>query len=128
MNPRLHAVCELELRKAGEAEATGDLSQAWHFLERAHILGQFHAVLHLKVHCYMFMFAWRRRWWLEMMGQVPRFFLAMPGSWFGRAPLGNTGGANVGIFTPMAVPQDIEDKLREVGEKIRKPRLPPSTP
>jgi hypothetical protein len=115
----------MELRKAREAEATGDLPSAWRFLERAHILGQFHAVLHLRVHCSMFMFAWRRRWWHELAGQVPRFLLAMPGSWFGSAPLGNTGGANAGILTPMSIPEDLQDLLQEVGERD-KPRLPPS--
>jgi len=37
--------------------------------------------------------------------------LAAPGSWLGRAPLGNTGGANVGIFTPMAIPEDLQRML-----------------
>jgi len=33
------------------------------------------------------------------------------GSWTGRAPRGNTGGADVGIFTPMEIPPDLRALL-----------------
>jgi hypothetical protein len=60
----------------------------------------------------MFGFAWRQRNLREMLGQLPRLALAAPGSWTGRAPRGNTGGADVGIFTPMPIPADLETLLR----------------
>jgi hypothetical protein len=70
----------------------------------------------------MFAFAWRRRNFREWAGQIPRLLLAAPGSWLGRAPLGNTGGANVGIFTPMPIPDDLQALLRETSEALASPR------
>lgn len=112
MEPKLRAHFMEELRHASESEARGDFQQAWHSLERAHILSQAHAWPHLRVHGVMFAFAWRRHDLRELAGQVPRLLLAAPGSWLGRAPLGNTGGANVGIFTPMPIPGDLQAILR----------------
>ncbi|QRK07780.1 DUF3703 domain-containing protein [Archangium violaceum] len=61
----------------------------------------------------MFTFAWRTRDWRELLGQVPRLALAGPGSRLGRAPLGNTGGTDVGIFTPMVIHEDLQAMLRD---------------
>ena len=113
MNPRLRASFEKELRQSAEEEARGDLLSAWTRLERAHILSQAHAGAHLRVHGAMFTFAWRTRNWREWLGQVPRLVLAGPGSLLGRAPRGNTGGSNVGIFTPMPIPEDLQALLRD---------------
>jgi hypothetical protein len=96
-----------ELAAASSAEAEGALSEAWRRLERAHVLSQPFAGRHLSVHCRMLGFAWRRRDLRELAGQLPRILLAAPGSLSGRAPRGNTGGASVGIFTPMAIPADL---------------------
>jgi hypothetical protein len=59
----------------------------------------------------MFAFGWRRGDVGELLGQFARLLLAGPGSWLGRAPLGNTGGANVGIFSPMPIPEDLRALL-----------------
>ena len=71
------------------------------------MLSQAHAWLHVRVHGRMLALAWRRGEAREVAGQLPRLLLAAPGSWTGRAPRGNTGGADVGIFTPMEVPADL---------------------
>ena len=113
MTPKLREHFEWELHQCGEAEARGDLTSAWTCLERAHILSQAHAGPHIRVHCAMFTFAWRTRNPRELLGQIPRVLLAGPGSLLGRAPLGNTGGANVGIFTPMPIPEDLQALLRD---------------
>lgn len=113
MTPRLSEHFERELHQSREAEARGDLASAWTSLERAHILSQAHAGPHIRVHCAMFTFAWRTRNPRELLGQIPRMLLAGPGSLLGRAPLGNTGGANVGIFTPMPIPEDLQSLLRD---------------
>src|SRR5256885_1954368 len=102
---------------AKAAAACGDLDHAWRSLERAHVLSQFHAGPHVRVHCAMVAFAWRRRDFSELLGQVPRLILAAPGSWTGRAPRGNTGGSDVGIFTPMEIPQDLSALLAVAGEE-----------
>jgi hypothetical protein len=111
MKSTLRAAFETELHQAHEAEAGGELPRAWHHLERAHILSQAYAGPHVRVHCRMFAFGWRRGDVGELLGQLARILLAGPGSWLGRAPLGNTGGANVGIFTPMPIPEDLRALL-----------------
>lgn len=111
MGPALKAHFDGELATAAEAEAAGDFPRAWRSLERAHVLSQAHAGPHLRVHGAMAAFAWRRGNVQEVLGQLPRLLLAAPGSWLGRAPLGNTGGANVGIFTPMEIPEDLRRLL-----------------
>ena len=113
MNDRLRRALQEELATAGRAEADGEVARSWRHLERAHVLSQPHAWPHLRVHGRMFAFAWRRRDGRELLGQLPRLLLAAPGSWTGRAPRGNTGGAEVGIFTPMEIPADLAALLCE---------------
>ncbi|PTL84910.1 hypothetical protein DAT35_07610 [Vitiosangium sp. GDMCC 1.1324] len=107
MKPKLRAAFEAELRQATDAEQGGELPRAWRHLERAHILSQAYAGPHVRVHGLMFAFGWRRGDVREVLGQLARILVAGPGSWLGRAPLGNTGGANVGILTPMPIPEDL---------------------
>ena len=111
MNEKLRTAFLEELRVARRAEQGSDLARAWHHLERAHVLSQSFAWPHVRVHGRMFAFAWRRRDWRELLGQIPRVLLAAPGSWTGRAPQGNTGGARVGIFTPMEIPAELQAVL-----------------
>ena len=47
----------------------------------------------------------------EVAGQLFRTVLAAPGTWSGRYPAGNTGGANVSAFAPMPVPADLQQLL-----------------
>lgn len=111
MRPKLREALEVELAQAREAEQRGQLDQAWRHLERAHVLSQADAGAHVRVHLYMFAYGCRRRDMGEVIGQVARLFVAAPGSWLGRAPLGNTGGANVGMFKPMPIPDDLQKVL-----------------
>lgn len=97
-----------ELELARMAEQTGNLNEAWRHLERAHVLSQRDAWPHVLVHARMLGFGLRRGDAREVTGQVVRLLVAAPGSWLGRAPLGNTGGANVGILTPMPLPKDLK--------------------
>ena len=111
MGPKLRAAFEVELEAARVAADSQDLSKAWRHLERAHILSQAFAGPHIRVHVRMLSLGWRQRDACEVVGQLARIALAGPGSLLGRAPLGNTGGANVGIFTPMVVPTDLQQVL-----------------
>jgi Protein of unknown function (DUF3703) len=111
MNPALRTAFSGELDEAGRADGSCDYVGAWVRLERAHILSQAHAWPHMDVHLRMASFALRRRDLREFLGQIPRILLAAPGSWTGRAPRGNTGGADVGIFTPMEIPADLRTIL-----------------
>lgn len=67
-------------------------------LEQEHIKYQLDAWMHFKVHWKMFMLASKHGDWKEVLGQVPRLILAMPGSWSGKAPRGNVGSTKMGIF------------------------------
>lgn len=113
MKPQLRDAFDQELRAARETEAHPAVNNAWHHLELAHILSQAYPGPHLRVHWLMFWFAFRQRNVPELLGQIPRLLLAVPGSWTGRAPRGNTGGANVGIFTSMPIPAELVGLLEE---------------
>ena len=111
MKPDLRAAFIAELGLASEHNARGDHALGWHHLERAHVLSQAHAGPHVLVHVRMLIHAWRQRDVHEVVGQLVRIVVAAPGSWLGRAPLGNTGGANVGLLTPMPLPEDLRPVL-----------------
>ena len=111
MSPELKSAWTLELRSAHDAQARGDARAAWRHLERAHILSQPFALPHVEVHARMLWFALRRRDGRELVGQLIRTALAAPASWLGRAPLGNTGGSDVGLLTPMPLPNDLRQLL-----------------
>lgn len=108
MKPVLRTAFAEELRLARES---ADPKQAWHHLERAHVLSQSYAWPHVVVHVRMFAAGWRRGDAREVWGQLVRILVAAPGSWLGRAPLGNTGGADVGILTPMPIADDLRRLL-----------------
>jgi hypothetical protein len=104
-----------ECAAARSARGRGDVTEEWGHLERAHILSQPMAGAHVRTHLAMLTCALRRRRAREIVGQVLRLVVAGPGSWTGRYPVGNTGGADVSAFRPMPVPDD----LRAVLESMR---------
>lgn len=79
-------------------QKTAGYTAALQCLEQAHLKSQPFAVPHLIVHFEMFKLALQFREWREVIGQVPRLLLAMPGSWLGKAPKGNVGSTKMGIF------------------------------
>jgi Protein of unknown function (DUF3703) len=96
-----------ERAAARTARETGDPTSEWHHLERAHILSQPRAVLHLRTHVAMLGAGIRRHDRREVVGQLLRLIVAGPGSLTGRYPVGNTGGADVNALTPMPIPDDL---------------------
>ena len=64
----------------------------------------------------MFAAALRRRDRREVVGQLFRIVVAAPGSITGKYPVGNTGGADVSPFAPMAVPDDLRPLLPDTTE------------
>jgi hypothetical protein len=100
-----------EIESALLSKRQGRKDLEWSHLERAHILGQFHALWHLRVHVLMIEYSVRYCNLKELLGQLPRIFLAMPGSITGLAPVGNTGGSDVGIFQAMEIPEDLRGYL-----------------
>jgi hypothetical protein len=69
------------------------------------------ASAHLRTHLAMLAYACRQRDRHEVVGQMLRVIVAGPGSWTGRYPVGNTGGADVSAFRPMPVPDDLRAVL-----------------
>jgi hypothetical protein len=97
-----------EYDAARAARAQGDQAGEWRHLERAHILSQSLAGPHVRTHVAMFGAGVRRRDRREVLGQLARIVLAAPGSWSGKYPPGNTGGATVSAFRPMPIPEDLQ--------------------
>jgi len=115
MNKTLSTFVDDELRAAAATERAGALPTAWRHLERAHIISQAYAWPHTRVHLHMLAFGWRRRDVREVLGQITRTLGGGIASLLGRAPLGNTGGARVGVFTPMPIPDDLAAVLEQAG-------------
>jgi len=109
----LRSIWTDEMRAAQTARSNKNDAEAWKRLERAHILSQPSAALHLRTHAAMFGAAVRRRDGHEILGQIFRLLVAGPGSLTGRYPVGNTGGANVNAFKAMPIPDDLQGYLKE---------------
>jgi Protein of unknown function (DUF3703) len=92
---------------ARAARRRGDQGAEWQHLERAHILSQPKALLHVRTHVAMLAAGIRRHERREIAGQLLRLLVAGPGSLTGHYPVGNTGGADVGALTPMPIPDDL---------------------
>src|SRR3954451_3213790 len=89
------------------AREKGDAAEEWRRLERAHILSQPMAGPHVRTHVDMLGYARRAHNRREVIGQLVRLVVAAPGSWSGRYPVGNTGGADVSAFSEMPIPDDL---------------------
>ncbi len=90
-----------------ESARSAPAGEVWAHLERAHILSQPFAGLHVKVHVRMLGRAFRERRWREVLGQLPRLVLAGPGSLAGRYPRGNRGTTAISMFKPEAMPSEL---------------------
>lgn len=102
-----------ERSAARQARADGDAPRERRHLERAHILSQPFALLHVRTHVAMLGFGVRNRDGREIIGQLFRLLVAGPGSAMRRYPLGNTGGANVSAVQPMDIPADLQAILTD---------------
>ncbi len=71
------------------------------------MLSQPLAAAHVRTHLAMLGYGIRRRDRREIVGQLARLVVAAPGTWTGRYPVGNTGGANVSALQPMPIPDDL---------------------
>lgn len=116
---RIRTYVDAELAASRTAERAGDAGAAFRHLERAHILGQRSTVQHVRVHIAMLLWGLRNHEAREVVGQFTRVIGAATKTWVGLIPQGNTGGANVSPFEPMAIPDD----LAELIDVARSPRL-----
>ena len=95
-----------EIDAAFSAQARGDAQTEFAHLERAHILGQRSTLAHTYAHWRMLRFGLRHRDFREVTGQVVRMLAALTKSMIW-VPVGNTGGADVSPFRPLAPAQRI---------------------
>jgi hypothetical protein len=96
---------------AGAARRRADGADEWRHLERAHVLSQPMAFAHVRTHVAMLGYGLRHRDGREIVGQLVRLVVAAPGTWTGRYPVGNTGGANVSALMAMPIPDDLRAVL-----------------
>ena len=108
---------DAELAAATAASRQGARTAAWQHLERAHILGQRWPLSHTQVHYRMLRHGLRYGETREILGQLPRIVFGFLGSFVGRVPIGNTGGANVPAEQPMPIPEDLQALLNLVALK-----------
>lgn len=101
---------ELDLYKSEFTRS--NLQQAWHHLERAHILAQPWPREHSYVHWRMLRFGFFIKSPKEISGQIPRLLVGGVKSFVGNIPIGNTGGANVPPLQPMKIPEDLDRILK----------------
>ena len=100
-----------ELALADSLVETGDLSLAFHHLERAHVLGKASTYQHTRIHWRMLKIAVKQHSAREIWGQIIRIIGASTKTPFGIYPKGNTGGADVWFFKTMPIPDDLQKVL-----------------
>lgn len=108
----------LEVKQAQQARHQQLWSQAWFHLERAHILGQHHFVLHLQSHWLMLKLAADQINWPEIRGQLLRIMLTPLGHLTGRLPLGNPGSSRYPVLQAQPVPDDLVHLLSESKDPV----------
>lgn len=97
--------------------AVGDFENAWHHLERAHIIGQKYPYAHTFVHWKMLQFGLKIKNRKEILGQIPRLLFGGVKSFVGHVPIGNPGGANVPPLKPFPIEKELEDIFVQAGIK-----------
>lgn len=115
MRSEIKLAFQKEMQTAKGLYAAKNWRKTFMHLERAHILGQRYAWPHTVNHWWMLKTGFRLRDRREIFGQVVRLIVAGLGSLIGRVPIGNTGGANVGILKVMPIPEDLAAILRKSG-------------
>lgn len=117
MNPKTRSrrieAFEAAMAESARHRTAGDLKTAFAALERAHVLGQLDIVPHLRVHGQMLRAGWAAGDRREVVGQLIRMALVPVGHLVGRLPVGNTGGANVSAFQPMAIAPELKALIEE---------------
>lgn len=109
--PSKDAFLAEEYRRAADASDEQNFEEAWHHLERAHVVAQDRLGPHCVSHWRMLELAWRTRDLRELVGQIFRLFLAPIGNITGRLPIGNSGRSNVSAFARMEIEPEISRVL-----------------
>ena len=119
MKNRISKYVDAEINEASSLLMKNDLENAFHHLERAHVIGQAVTIEHTRVHWLMLKLGWKKKDWREIFGQMFRIVGASTKTPFGIYPIGNTGGANVSPFKPLPIPDDLQKIIKEAkSEKV----------
>lgn len=97
-----------EIEAAHQAEAAGQLEQAWRCLELAHIVGQGRMPLHWRSHRAMLGLASRTGNRHEVAAQLLRLALTPVGHLAGRLPQFNPGSSRVSPFGQADWPAELD--------------------
>jgi hypothetical protein len=110
MKAALQLAIEQAFQQAEHARQERRNSDAFEWLERAHILTQRQPLLHARSHWLMLTLGWQIGDYREVAGQLPRVIAALLFSriW---VPIGNTGRSRVSAFKPMPVPEELQTLL-----------------
>ncbi len=100
-----------------------DTECRWRWLMAAHIVGQHHFPLHWHNHRAMLSFAWTKRDYREVFGQLFRLSLVPVGHLIGKLPSGNIGRATVNAFKRMEPDQEMKRLITEAREKSSRTSL-----
>ncbi|WP_068827076.1 DUF3703 domain-containing protein [Pseudomonas sp. BMS12] len=112
MKAALQLAIKQAFQQARQAIQEQRSTDAFQWLERAHILTQRHPVQHARSHWLMLVLGWQTGDYREVAGQIPRFFAALLFSkiW---VPVGNTGRSRISAFKPMPVPKELQILLAD---------------
>lgn len=105
MNSALAAAIATALSAGGSALREGEPLAALVHFERAHVLGQWHTVAHLRAHWGMLVAGVALRDYREVAGQLYRIVGAVLLTPVGCLPVGNSGRARVSALSPMPIDQ-----------------------
>jgi hypothetical protein len=111
MTPQLNHAFETEMAAARRHMQAGELDEAFRRIERAHILGQRYVAPHVRSHWLMLKVGLMRGSVAQVWGQAVRIVLGALGSAIGVVPVGNTGGANIGMFKRLPIDPEIAKLL-----------------
>lgn len=111
MHKDLFPVMLKELDKFKQARSRRDYAKCEVHLGRAHILSQKSVIAHLGVHWVMLIYAYGKKDYKELRGQILRFLVVIPGHLFGRVPKGNTGWSSIRLTQELPIPNDLNKYL-----------------
>lgn len=98
---------EIESYNRARSESNHELSL--YHLGRAHIISQKSTRYHLYVHFLMLLYALERTDLKEIIGQILRLTVTVPGHILGKVPKGNIGWATIGLTQELPIPDDLKD-------------------
>jgi hypothetical protein len=110
---KIKAAFESEMASAVYFIQAGHMEQAMRHLERAHVLGQYNILPHVRSHWHMLCIALRCHTFGEGLGQVVRIILGARGSSVRIMPVGNTGGSNISIFARIPIDPELAELIQQ---------------